>query len=145
MDAQLCSAAKLDKCEERDKCVLLLLDEMHVKEELVYDKNTGELVGFVNLGEIDTHLMALEKSVTSPESPESSEPELAKSMMVFMVRGLFTRLEFPYVHFPCRNITGELLFDPFWEAVFRLEQLGFKVRKLIDYANSSILQTVFIS
>lgn len=25
-------------------------------------------------------------------------------------------------HFPCLNVTGDLLFDPFWEAIFRLER-----------------------
>ncbi len=60
---------------------MLLLDEMHVKEDLVYSKSTGELVGFMNLGEMDSHLLALEKSVTSesPKSPEQPGPQLAKN------------------------------------------------------------------
>ena len=34
--------------------VILLLDEMHVRDELVYDKHTGALVlGFANLGAIN--------------------------------------------------------------------------------------------
>ena len=52
---------------------------------------------------------------------------LANSMLVFMVRGLFTSLEFPYAQFPCKAITGDQLFHPFWEAVGRLERIGFKV------------------
>ena len=44
-----------------------------------------------------------------------------------MVKGLFTSLKFPYVHFPCVDISGEMLFDPFWKAVYRLERMGFKV------------------
>ena len=60
---------------------------------------------------------------------EPTEPPLASTMMTFMVRGLFSRLEFPYAHFPGHNITGDLLYDPFWEAVMRLERLGFKVRE----------------
>ena len=51
VDIQLCQAAKLDQCEERDRIVILLLDEMYVREDLVFDKSTGELVGFANLGE----------------------------------------------------------------------------------------------
>ena len=54
-------------------------------------------------------------------------PTLANSMLVFMVRGLFTSLEFPYAQFPCKAITGDQLFNPFWEAVGRLERIGFKV------------------
>lgn len=28
-------------CTEREKCVIVILDEMHVRENLVYDKHTG--------------------------------------------------------------------------------------------------------
>ena len=48
-------------------------------------------------------------------------------MMVFMVRGLLSRLRFPYVQFACLSVTGELLFHPFWRAVSRLERMEFKV------------------
>ena len=41
--------------------MVLILDEMHIKEDLVYDKHTGELVGFTNLGSINQHLQAFEK------------------------------------------------------------------------------------
>ena len=53
--------------------------------------------------------------------------EVAKTMMVFMVRGLLSRLRFPYVQFACLSVTGELLFHPFWRAVSRLERMEFKV------------------
>ncbi len=49
-------------------------------------------------------------------------------MMVFMVRGLFTKLQFAYAQFPCSKVSGDLLYDPFWEAVYRVERCGLKVR-----------------
>ena len=97
---------------------------MYVREELVYQKNTGRLVGFVNIGDINTHLLDFERSL---KEDASSEPQLATTMVVFMVRGLFTQLRFPYAQFPSCNLKGEFLFDPFWEAVYRLERLHFKV------------------
>ena len=133
VDAQLLSATNINSCEERDKHVLLLLDEMYVKQDLVYDKNTGELIGFMNLGDINNHLLALEQSMSLPD--ESTEV-LARTMMVFMVKGLFSRLEFPYAHFPCHKLTGELIFDPFWDAVYRLERLGLKVCLLVCRINN---------
>ena len=51
-------------------------------------------------------------------------------MLVFMVRGLFSRLEYPYVQFPCHTLSSDEMFDPFWEAVSRLERLGLKVMGL---------------
>lgn len=36
-------------------------------------------------------------------------------------------LSFPYAHFATTNLTGENLFTIVWEAIERLERLGFKV------------------
>ena len=46
-------------CDEWEKCVLILLDEMHIHEDLAYDKHTDKLVAFTNLGDIANHLLAL--------------------------------------------------------------------------------------
>ena len=42
VDAQLMRAANPETCKEREKLVAILMDEMHIKEDLVYDKHTGE-------------------------------------------------------------------------------------------------------
>ena len=123
VDRQLMEAANLRSCPAFHSLVIILLDEMHIKEDLVYDKHTGKMIGFVDLGDINNHLTAFEKSLD--EDNESAV--LANSMMVMMVRGLFTRLQFVYAQFPCASIVGEQLFRPFWETVFRLERMGFKV------------------
>ena len=34
-------SARITKCEEREKYVAILMDEMHIKEDLVFDKHTG--------------------------------------------------------------------------------------------------------
>ncbi len=124
VDQQLMTAAGFDTLEEWQKCVVVLLDEMHIRQDLVYEKHSGALIGFANLGEVNNHLVAFERSMSSEES---SLVPLAKTMMTFMVRGLFTSLHFPYAQFPCAKVTGDLLFDPFWDGVFRLERCGFKV------------------
>ena len=81
----LVRAAKVASCPEREKYTILLLDEMHVREDLVYDKHTGELVGFASLGDINQHLLAFEQSLSDSNSHDRP---LAKTMMVFMVQGL---------------------------------------------------------
>ncbi|KAL5497202.1 hypothetical protein EMCRGX_G013628 [Ephydatia muelleri] len=48
-------------------------------------------------------------------------------MLVFMVRGMFTKLQFCYAQFPCSKLTGDQLYDLFWEAVGRIENCGLKV------------------
>ena len=44
VDEQLRIATKLPQCPEREKCVIIVFDEMHLREDLSYDKHTG---GFI--------------------------------------------------------------------------------------------------
>ena len=85
VDDMLKQAAEVDTSKDYEKCTLLLLDEMHIREGLVYDKHNGKLIGFADLGQIHEHLSKYERSLLN-ESP-SAQP-LATTMMVFMVRGL---------------------------------------------------------
>ena len=41
VDTHLLQAAKLDTCPDREKHVILLMDEMHLREDLVYDRHSG--------------------------------------------------------------------------------------------------------
>lgn len=41
VDYQLIDAAQIQTCGERRKCVTLLMDEMYIKQDLVYDKTSG--------------------------------------------------------------------------------------------------------
>ena len=52
-------------------------------------------------------------------------------MLALMVCGLFSKLAFPYAQFSCASMTGDLLRDPVWEAISRLEQQGIHVLTLI--------------
>ena len=80
VDVQLCQAANLKSCKLIDQYVVLLLDEMYIKEGLVYDKYTGELIGFTDLGDINSHLLSLEQSLV-----DSKLQPLATTIMTFMV------------------------------------------------------------
>ena len=116
---------KYEELEDWQKFVVLLHDEVKIKSDLVYCKHTGELIGFTNLGETNNRLLDLEK-----ECQEESDmtPDIATYMLVFMVRGITTRLEYPLVHFPCSGgATADLLFPLVWDAVRYLETLGLKV------------------
>ena len=48
-----------------------------------------------------------------------------------MVRGLFGKLQYPYAQFACANLSGDQMFDPVWQAISRLERLGFCVLALM--------------
>ena len=80
------------------------IDEIKIREGLVFHKRTDEICGFCNIGDINNQLLALEKQC------ESRIPDIAKHMLVIMVRGLFFKLDFPLAHFACSDLTGEQIF-----------------------------------
>jgi len=44
-----------------------------------------------------------------------------------MVSGVFIDLHFPYAQFPCKNLTGDILYPLVWEVVQCRESCRFKV------------------
>lgn len=69
VDKQLMQAADVGaNCPEWHMLVILLLDEMYIRENLVYNKHTGEIVGFADLGDVNNHLLAFEKKVKGNEN-----------------------------------------------------------------------------
>lgn len=123
MVQQLLDAAMREKARALNRYIVLVLDEMYLKEDLVYDKHSGALIGFVNIGETNKLLLEFEQRLEGED--EAVSFPLAKNMFVFMARGVFSSLQFPYLQLPCASITGDLLFYPFWEAVFPHGEVGF--------------------
>ena len=48
----------------------LIFDEVKVKADLVYDKHTGALIGFVNITNINDHLSALQRCCDSGDEED---------------------------------------------------------------------------
>ena len=62
----------------------------------------GALIGFNDLGDINSHLDEYETQVASKEL----RAPLTTFMLLLMVRSLFTHLKFPYAQFPCTGLAG---------------------------------------
>ena len=92
---------------ELNRYVILVLDEMHIKQDLVNDKHEGSLIGFVDLGCTNNQTLEFESALTVGKT----EPKLGSTMLAFMVRGLLCKFNYPYVQFACHDITGR------WEGV----------------------------
>ena len=104
--------------------VTVVLDEMYVKEGLVFDKASGSLIGYQDLGDVNNIIHDAE---TRFKSPGDSHRPLAKVMLVFMIRGLFTSLKYPYAQFPAASTKGADLFPLFRKVLSRLTRLGIRV------------------
>lgn len=90
--------------------VVLLFDEMKISSYLVFDKVTGELIGFLDLGDPDINFGTFDKA-----------DNIASHALVFMVRGLCTELKFSLAYFATDGITSYQLMPIFWQAVGVLE------------------------
>lgn len=77
----------------------------------------------MDLGSTNNQLIEFENALAA----EKTEPTLALTMLIFMVRGLLCKFNYPYAQFACSDLSGSMMFDPMWEAVARLERLGFCV------------------
>lgn len=62
----------------------------------------GSLIGFTDLGDINSHLDEYETQVASKEL----RAPLATSVLLLIVRGLFTHLKFPCAQFLCTGLAG---------------------------------------
>ena len=81
------------------------MDEMKIKESLVYDKVGTKVIGFIDIGNVNNQLNDLEDTCRS-ETLEDHHP---------------------VAHFTTSHLTGASLFTIVWEAIEHLEMLGFKV------------------
>ena len=90
--------------------IVLLFDEMKIMSNLVFDKVTGELIGYLDLGDPDINFGTLEKADT-----------IASHDLVFFVRGICTQLKFSLAYFATNGVTSHQLMPLFWEAIDVLE------------------------
>ena len=82
--------------------VILIVDEMKVQEDPVYDNTGCNLLGFVNLDEVNNELEVLEGKLKA--DVQDSCETIATHVLTLMVRGLFIKMEFPYANFPTRGL-----------------------------------------
>jgi len=61
---------------------------MKVSENLVYDKNHVQVIGFVQASDINDELAKL-------EDDDTNSPPIAKYILTLMIRGVFSNLRFP--------------------------------------------------
>ena len=94
----------------------ILINEMYIKEGLVFDKHSGALTGFLDLGDVTTHLIDYERQ-SQKNSEILPKRQLAKTIVVLMVRRLLTDIKFAYATFPAASPKDCDLFPLLWDAI----------------------------
>ena len=88
---------------------------MKIQEDLVWEKQTGELIGFVDLGDMKLNYATL-KNVSV----------LATHILVFLVKSVVNPLSYSFETFATTGITSYQIFPLFWKAVNILENINLK-------------------
>lgn len=102
---------------------------MQIKSNLVYQRSTGKLVGFLELGSINDELQSFQMSV---EKPESITRDLSTHVLVYMVRGIFSTLVFPFGYFGTQGATSAQLYPCTLEAIRVLSSIDLEVRAVVS-------------
>ena len=77
---------------------------------MVWDRNTGELIGFVDLGDLETNYSTL-----------SNVESLASHVLVFLVKSIVNPLSYSFATFATSGASACQIFPLFWRAVSILE------------------------
>ena len=72
---------------DKDRWIVVMFDEMKIKCNLVFDKHSGHLIGFVDLSDPDINYSSFDKI------------EPATHVLAFYVRGMTTKLQFMLGYF----------------------------------------------
>ena len=81
---------------------------MKIQVNLVFDKNSGNLVGFIDLGDPMTNFASI--------SDEDEDP-IASHTLAFLVRGLCADLKHIIAYFLTGNVTSYQIMPLFWRTV----------------------------
>ena len=90
--------------------VVLSFDEMKIQSNLVFDKPSNELIGFVDLGDDDVNAAVFDTPTTLPSH-----------VLAFMVRGVASDLKYVLGYFSTESLTSFQIMSIFWKAVSILE------------------------
>ena len=108
-----------------ERYIVILFDEMKIRSNLVFNKHTEELVGFLDLGD-----PKINYNVSDDDS------KLASYVLCFFLRGISTNLKFSLAHFATSGVKANQMFPLFWEAVSLLQ---FNFSFSIDYVLTFLL------
>lgn len=115
------------------------LDEMKIRANIVYDKRTDQMVGFVDSTEtVSTFLcigflslinfLPFQMNALEPElQPDADKSHLiATDVLVVFIRGIATGFQRAVAWFPVRRLTAGEIMSIIWTTKQRLEFLSFK-------------------
>lgn len=113
------------KMHSRDKDCVLILDEMAIKSQTIWDQHAGKLVGTVDYGSIQAE----------------GKEEIARNALVVMAAGLRASWQEPVAYFFTASSTADVQTTIITEAITILTQSGLRVHGVTFDGTSKNLTT----
>ena len=97
---------KIKYFSDIERFMVILFDEMKILENLVWSKHTGDLIRFVDLGDVNLNYATLQETNV-----------IASHVLVFLLRSVVNPFKFSLANFATKNATASQIFPLFWKAV----------------------------
>ena len=112
--------------------VVLSFDEVKIQSGLVFDKHSGKIIGFVDVGDNDINFATF-----------SSTDNIATHVLSFYVRNFYGNIKFHFAYFGTDGILSYQLFPLFWKAVSILE-INCKLKVIASVSDGATANRKFI-
>ena len=107
---------KVKHFSDNEKFFVMLMDEMKIQENLVWDKHTGDLIGYVDFGDAELNYATLQKSA-----------DIATHVLVFLLRSVVNPFKFSLANFATTGATSSQMFPLLLKAISICELNSLKV------------------
>jgi hypothetical protein len=109
--------------EKHKKYHVLMMDEMYISQNLVFEKSSGKLIGYTKLDTIESEIKNLEELMDATESVKPEE-SLASKVLVYMIKGVSNGIKEVVATFAVKNLSANQLKDWTWHVIGDLEKHG---------------------
>ena len=101
---------------DNENFFVILMDEMKIQENLAWDKDTGELIGYVDFGDAELNYATLQKST-----------DIAVHVLVLLLRSVVNPFKFSLASFATTGATSSQMFPLLWKTISICELNSLKI------------------
>ncbi|KAK3922593.1 Transposable element P transposase [Frankliniella fusca] len=127
--------------EKHKKYHVLMMDEMYICQNLVFQKSSGQMIGYTSLDTIESEMKILENLIDATE-PLESENTIASKVLVYMIKGVSNGIKEVVATYAVSNLSANQLKDWTWHVIGDLEIHGVAVVAVI--CDGSAVNRAFI-
>lgn len=107
----------------------LIFDEMYLREQVIWDENKMDYVGFISYGSYGEEKKARQKKQTKKKNPTDDIP-FAKKALNFMLSGINRNFQFPLAYHLVRDLDADELKTLVSDIIVKVSECGIRIAEL---------------